>query len=167
MKRTSLFLVTLSLLAGGCASDSPYTEEQHAMDRWAVQTHQQQMIENAILAQGTLYSHHFVAHSAVLNELGERDVAVIARHYRDHPGELNVRRDHLDDALYESRLQAVRDALAEHGVDPARVELSDGLPGGDGVAAGRLLVIREAGAQRLLEQPGDYRRATESTGATR
>ena len=101
-------------------------------------------IENAIIAQHTLYSYHFIDNSSQLNELGMRDLAILSRHYKEYPGPLNISRDGVDEAIYQERITYVAGQLEKDGIDPAKITISDGMPGGRGMTASDVLQIREA-----------------------
>ena len=98
-------------------------------------------MRNAIIAQHTLYPYHFVNNSANLNELGQRDLDVLAAHFAENPGQLNIRAGGVDAGLYSSRIDTVRDRLAAGGIDMGCVSISDGMPGGDGMISERVLLI--------------------------
>jgi hypothetical protein len=98
-------------------------------------------IQNAIITQHTVYPYHFVNNSAVLNPLGQRDLAVLARHFAQNPGELNVRRGDVDPALYQSRMETVKARLAEGGVDVSRIRMYDGLAGGEGMPTSEIIEV--------------------------
>lgn len=98
-------------------------------------------IQNAIITQHTVYPYHFVNNSAVLNPLGQRDLAVLARHFSQNPGELNVRRGDVEPALYQARMETVKARLAEGGVDVSRIRMNDGLAGGEGIATSEMIEV--------------------------
>lgn len=100
-------------------------------------------IDNAIVAQHTLFPYHFEADGAALNELGQHDLKVLAAHYKDHPGPLNVRRGEAPAALYEARVAEVVKTLVAGGVAKNRVSLGNGLAGGEGMKSEQVLSIRE------------------------
>src|SRR5207249_16097 len=85
--------------------------------------------------------YHFENGSAELNELGERDLGVLADHFKSAPGDLNVHRGDAAQALYESRVKKVLERLASAGVKGGQVSVKDGLPGGDGISSERVIVI--------------------------
>ncbi|MEX0655100.1 MAG: hypothetical protein WD534_03965 [Phycisphaeraceae bacterium] len=100
-----------------------------------------QQVQNAIVTERTVYPHHFAADSPRLNALGQRQVAVLAAAFRDRPAEglsrMNLSRGEAPDALYRARVQQVHAALAQHGVEPGRIEIVDEVPGGSGIEAER------------------------------
>jgi hypothetical protein len=99
-------------------------------------------VENAIVTQHTLYPYHFVADGAQLNELGQRDAAVLARHFLDHPGLLNIRQgEGVSPELYQARVASVTTLLKQAGIEPGRVNVSDGMPGGTGLRAEKVVTI--------------------------
>jgi len=123
-------------------------EERVELDRMSradvalVQAHYDVGIRRAVIEQHTLYPYHFVANAAQLNDLGRHDLAVLAEHYQEHPGPLNVRRGETPEGLYDARVAAVRNALADAGVH-AKIDPADALPGGRGMASEKVIQILE------------------------
>jgi hypothetical protein len=101
-------------------------------------------VNQAIIAQHTVYPYHFVTSAAVLNELGQHDLQVLAAHYAEHPGQLNIRQGDAPPDLYEARRAVVMDSLVKAGVDVSRVAIGDGLPGGEGMPSEGVITILEA-----------------------
>ena len=100
-------------------------------------------VHNAIIRQHTVYPYHFVAGGNELNDLGRREVNVLAEHYKKYPGQVNVRRADTPKPLYEARVYTVVAALKQGGVDVDVVRIGDDLPGGDGMTAELVLQIIE------------------------
>jgi hypothetical protein len=148
-------LISLALVMGAAACSTvglPYgngplqaPEERTAANRAMVQSYQQEQIANAIIAQRTIFSYHFMAHTAQLNDLGRRDLGILADHYRvatkDAAGYLSLRQQDASDELYQARVNTVVTYLADRNVDTARVELGDTLAGGQGLASERVVRI--------------------------
>lgn len=146
MKRTTLIVwAGLALAALACNSPSssspstssgpPEREVNVAESKWFNDT----AIQNAIIAQHTLYPYHFITYSASLNELGEHDFCVLLDHYKNHPGPLNLRRGDAPPELHEARLQFISDRLAKAGINVGPLE--DGHPGGEGMLSEFVLTI--------------------------
>lgn len=134
-------------LGVGCQENLNDSQAGRNLDAELVNTLNNLGVENAVVAQHTLYPYHFVANGEELNELGHRDLAVLARHFTEHEGTLNVRRGEIAPELYQARLTFVIDALKEAGVDTARMVVADGMPGGEGMASERVVTILEKGFQ--------------------
>ncbi|MBZ0172435.1 MAG: membrane lipoprotein lipid attachment site-containing protein [Phycisphaerales bacterium] len=130
MKRTLFLLIAAGLLTG-CQSKHKQVADWDNQARgdtneWMLRTYFGNQVTNGIVRQHTLYPHHFVDGAARLTERGERDLAVLARHYAEYEGGVLVMpRGGLPDELYERRLAAVRVGLARGGVEPALVEIDD------------------------------------------
>ena len=60
------------------------------MHEWMVRYYSDAAIENAIIAQQAMFPYHFVEGGAQLNELGQRDLAILAEHYSKQPGTLHI-----------------------------------------------------------------------------
>ena len=140
LPRAAVAACLTACLAAGCvsydgAANMPNPDEGTRVDQRVVTSVQDAAVANAILAQHTLYSYHFVANSKDLNELGERDLAVLADFYKANPGNLNIRRGDVPAAIYDARVHAVQDALARDGVEVARVKIAAQLPPGPEMAS--------------------------------
>ena len=134
MKTAILSIALLGLLAG-CSAPEQH-ERYGAGDLLLAAS-----LQRAIVVQSTLYPYHFVPDSAELNELGQRDLLVLARHFQSHSGSLAVRRGDAGTSLADARLRAVVEALANAGVGRDHVLVRDGLPGGDGLASARVIEV--------------------------
>lgn len=100
--------------------------------------------ENAVVRQSTLYPYHFVQDSVALNSLGQADLETLAAHFSRNQGRLNLHRGDETSDLYAGRKQHVLEELALAGVPEGAVEITDGLPGGDGADSERVLGILTA-----------------------
>jgi hypothetical protein len=165
---------TARLLAGvagvaGCQNQigtGPIHDDRGAYNRWSIETVNDGAVRNAIIAQHTLYPYHFTEGSADLNELGKRDTAVLASHFRRYPGQVNLRKGSEESGLYQARTKAVADALVAGGVAPGTVKVGDGMPGGDGIDADRAVIIMDADAARLKSTSGGGGSKTPSPSGT-
>jgi len=141
-----IMLIPLLALVGltGCAREGGLVrvdDQRQNVNRWTIQTMDDESVANAVITQHTLYPYHFAANSAVLNELGERDVKILAQHYSRYPGEINLRRGREDQGMYDARVQNVTRALVAMGVDQGSLRIVDKVPGGDGVSSERALEV--------------------------
>lgn len=134
MKTTALSLVALGLLAGCHAA--PMHPASGCGDLLLAAS-----LQRALVAQSTLFPYHFVPGSSELNELGRRDLLVLAYSLQEHSGSLVVRRGDASPELAEARVRSVIAALESAGVARDHVTIHDGLPGGDGLASARVLDI--------------------------
>ena len=139
MQRWTIFM-TGFLIAGGAGCESWQVEER-TVNVEIAQSIEDMAIRNAIITQQTLYPYHFVVNGSSLNALGECELKVLASHYREHPGTLNVRKGAVPDALYGERVQRVHDTLAQAGVNTDRIQIADGMPGGDGMSSQQVIMI--------------------------
>ena len=146
MKMCNLLIVTLSLaMLVGCQREvHRHSEDRDAMNAWIVRTYQDDMVRNAVIAEHTLYSHHFLNNSVELNEMGRRDLEILAEHLAQNPGQLNLHRGGGDKKLHQQRTKHLAEALADAGVDSKRVKIQDGFAGGDGAASIRVIMALEA-----------------------
>jgi hypothetical protein len=122
-------LVLLSILVSGCQEENVNkAPDERVMNTKLMEIYSNSSIQNAIISEHTLYPYHFVKDGADLNELGRRDLAVLARHFAKNGGPLNIRRLNAPDELYEARVGVVYAALQDAGIDMARIDTSDGMP---------------------------------------
>lgn len=134
----------LAIALTGCQSASHQTvstDQRASENAWVIHDYENQAINNAIIAQHTLYPYHFLLNSEQLTELGDRDLMVLADHFMDAPGPLNIRRGNESDELYQARIDHVKSRLVNAGIDTSRVKLADDFPGGTGQSSQHALVI--------------------------
>jgi hypothetical protein len=169
--RSTLLFLVLVVLATGCTPaehrrDHPLAEnmDTQAVNAVLINSFTDSAINEAIISQHTLYPYQFETGGATLNELGRRDLKVLAAHFKDNPGQLNVRRGDAAQALYDARVNAVTSALAEGGVVKGRVSIVNSLPGGEGAYADRVLKILER-EDKAASAPRSYTGMT-GTGAS-
>ncbi len=142
MRLCALWMVGLVCgVLAGCAEEATEGKANKNLDAELVTTLNNIGVENAIITQHTLYPYHFVTDGEKLNDLGQRDFAVLAKQYKEHPGLLNIRRGEASDALYEARVASVMAGLKEAGVETSRVSVSDAMPGGTGMPSERVVTI--------------------------
>ena len=143
----ALLMIALAgstLGAMACESHPPVDpvdgKDLSTANAWLVRTYQDQQTVNGIVRQRTIYPHHFVVGTATLNNLGRRDLAVLAAHYREHPdGLINVNAGTGDYRLGHARIESIRLALAQAGVSAQVV--TNGLAHGDGVDTSHVLEV--------------------------
>jgi hypothetical protein len=152
MKPQAFALLCLALGAPACRSSYEPGGPIGTRNMWAAKEIHQASLHQAILAQSTFYPFHFVTNTSALNELGWRDLQVLAEHFVAHGGSLSVRRGNAPEELYNERVKAVQDALAAAGVEAGRVKISDSLPGGPGTTSERMLEVMENIRKELQTQ---------------
>jgi hypothetical protein len=140
---TIVALVVSCYLLTGCTEYVQEGPDRRLVNTQLVSSFGDIAMENAIISGHTLFPYHFVRNGAELNELGQRDLDVLAEHFVQNPGQLNVRRDSITTDLYKARVNVVLDRMKEAGVDTERVSVSDGMPGGPGMPSEMVLIILE------------------------
>ena len=133
------------MLMAACETAEPRYEQRASLNAWLADSIHNAAMENAIIAQHTLFRYQFVRNAALLNELGMRDLNILAAHFKQHPGRLNIRRGDVAADLYHARVKRVVEVLTKAGVDTDAIRVSDALPGGDGMPSERVLTILEGG----------------------
>jgi hypothetical protein len=147
MKRYGILVACLTCgLMVGCEQDLHKSSGGRSLDAELVNTLNNVGVENAIITQHTLYPYHFEPDGAELNGLGGRDLSVLARHFAEKSGTLNVRRGDTPVELYEARVTGVLEKLKAAGVDTSRLSISDSMPGGTGMPSERVVTILEKAA---------------------
>ena len=131
-----------ALLLIGCA-ETPKAEappiDKVEFNRSLVRVYDQEMARQAIIREMTVYGHHFDAGGSQLNELGRRDLLVIADHLKTNPGTVHLASAGVPEGLVEARRVAVREYLSGEGLPMDLIEVDAGLPGGEGGTARRVL----------------------------
>ena len=143
--RKAVLMMSLmcSVLLVGCQEQQVDTNtvDESQVNRKIVDTYSDLMIQNAIIAQHTLYPYHFVNNSAMLNGLGERDLAALTQHFQENPGQLSIQQGKTDAILYQSRAQTVYEKLLAGGVPDSKIKIISGMPGGDGIQTNAVIEI--------------------------
>ena len=140
--RTLALLTIAGMLAGAAGCEAPPERlAAYPSDEWLVSAYADDAVANAIIAQHTLYPYHFVANSDEMNDLGRHDLGILADHFKENPGQLNVRQGTEPKGVYAARLGAVVEFLKNADVDVARVRIANGIPGGAGMSADRIVKI--------------------------
>ncbi len=153
------FVVSLAALSG-CAQEPGPVAPISTGESWTAVF--DSAVNNAIISQQTLFPYHFKPDAADLNELGEKDLAVLMAHYRNHPAELRVRRGDAADGLYGQRVQAVVERLDLAGLRMDRIPIADSVAGGSGLGNEQVLVNLE----RRNTPPACSEQSSGSFGAT-
>ena len=163
MKLTTIAAVVFcGALLAGCSQNQNVqkneSKDTYVVNKEIVNALNNIGIENAIIAQHTLFPYHFVKNSAELNELGQKDLASLAKHFSRCPGDLNVRKADTPADIYQVRVNLVIDRLKKAGVPAEQIRIVDGMPGGDGMVSERVVKILDKADKTTLETT-----STEST----
>jgi len=147
MRLKEIFAMSLigAVMFCGCQEQQAGpTVDQSQVDRKIVDTYSDLMIQNAVIAQHTLYPYHFVNNSAQLNGLGERDLAALVQHFQENPGQITVQQGKTEPLLYQSRAQTVYEKLLVGGIPDNKIKIVSGMPGGDGIQSNAIIEILAA-----------------------
>lgn len=125
-----LMVVAVGAWSGGWGCEPDAAER--SVNTFIITSLQDAAVTKGVITQHALFPYHFVADTATLNELGERDVALLAEHYCEHTGTLNLPRLDTVSELYQARIAMVKGALAAAGVAADHVVFVDVLAAGDG-----------------------------------
>ena len=137
-------LCLICCVAVGCKEEKVEypVVDKGLINRALIASYSDMAMQNAIVAQRTLYPYHFKTALADLNDLGRRDLAVLAEHFGQSPWDLNIRRATESLEIYQARVEQAKQTLTEFGLDPVRISIADGLPGGRGMQTERMLTIK-------------------------
>ena len=148
MKLSMMIMTVLfCILIVGCQEKMEEGPGNHLVNSQLVRSYNDIAMQNAIVSQHTLFPYHFVTNGAELNELGQRDLAVLTSHFIKYPGKLNIRRHNTNADIYEARVNLVHARLQEAGIDMERIRISDNMPGGSGITSERILTILEQASE--------------------
>ena len=145
-KKTMIVVCLFSIIIGvGCQKEQVDTNtlDTSQVNRKVVDTYFDLAIQNAIVAQHTLYPYHFVNNGAQLNDLGQRDLSVLIEHFQDNPGQLTLQQGGTESLLYQSRAQTVYETMLAGGIPDGKIRITDGMPGGEGMASNSIIEILE------------------------
>ena len=140
---TTITIGLFCILLVGCSETIEQGQDRHLINTELINSYNDIAIQNAIIAQHTLFPYHFITNSAELNELGQRDFAVLTRHFIKHPGPLNIRRDDCSTELYQARINFILEQMEKAGLDRKQIHISDDLPAGKAMPSERIITILE------------------------
>ena len=150
------------LIAVGCANPTPSRlnapPQGQAHDAHRLQETYVPMVDNALLADMTMSSVHFVPQTAELNALGVRRLMRCASILKVYG--LTVRYDgsERDQELRQKRLGQIEAFLVASGLEPDQFAVEHGLAGGEGMTTIEAVAIRQA-----THGPGDIEITSESS----
>jgi hypothetical protein len=149
----------LTAMLAGCGHKDPYVDQNtELVDQATVDAIRTQPIDQAIIVQHTLYPYQFVEGKDGLNDLGQHDLRVIADHFREHGGPLNVQRGSESQELYNARVCYVAKFIADCGVSDKRIRIAEGMPGGAGLPS--YWVVKILAKQKPGQGSGEIQQPT-------
>jgi hypothetical protein len=140
--------VVAFFVCAGCGSKPRPPEEteihvpdQRMTNEQTLEMNFRQQTRNGTAIGGTVYPHHFIINDAKLTMVGQRQVNALLPRNEIEPVRISVPRGTASDALYEARLQTLRDHFAAAGFGEEHLAFVDELPGGDGIWSDRVMLI--------------------------
>jgi hypothetical protein len=100
------------------------------------------MADNALLANMTVSDMHFYPHRPTLNTLGQERLSRLASLIEVHGGTIRFNTDVTDGELIQGRTDAILAFLAEAGLDTSGEILVEDHPGGRGMDAREVILIK-------------------------
>lgn len=123
--------------------------------------HEQNMINNAVLADMSLAEFHFIPHSTELSGSGVKRLDRMAPMLDTYGGTVRYAGNVSDDELVKQRIAHVHEYLAMTGCNMDRVKIEPGLAGGQGMQARDALE-----KQRTMDIPADQSGAPQLLGVS-
>jgi len=122
------------------------------------------MTDNAMLADMSMSTVHFVPHQAELNANGVRRLKRYAQILKIYGGTL--RYDGVSDAagLVQGRMEQIKEFLLAQGLESDRVQIKKALAGGEGMNASEAIAVREAANFKPPDQASGGMAATPGGG---
>lgn len=149
----AISIVVICFLLVGCNEMQQNTQDTHAVNSELINSYYDMAMENAVVTQHTLYPYHFVKDGAELNELGAKDISVLAKYFLSHPGNLNIRRGECSDSIYQGRVNFVLNELKQAGVKTNQMVVADDMPAGSGMPTEKLVKILAKEGKASSPQP--------------
>jgi hypothetical protein len=112
------------------------------------------MADNALLADMTVTDIHFLPHRAALSTLGKQRLSRLVSLIEVHGGTIRFNSDIDDEELTQKRTDTILAFLAEAGVDTSGQVLVEDLPGGRGMDASEVILIKVFEASYQPEATG-------------
>ena len=152
------------LVASGCA-ERPALSRSNAPPQGQrttanpLQENYVHMVDNALLADRSMSSVHFVPQSAELNALGVRRLLRYASILEVYGGTLCYDGTEPDPDLRENRIEQIEAFLVASGLEPDQFDVEQGFAGGSDMSAMEATLIRAA-----TRGPGDVEVTGEAAG---
>lgn len=143
--RKQIGLVWATALLAGCNSPEarlnapPHGHTESTSDLQMTFVH---MTDNAMLHDMTVADMHFMPHRAKLTTLGEERLTRLAGLMEEYGGDIRFNTNLEDTGLIAQRVQAIRDFLADSGVDTTSMSITPDMPGGPGMDARESILIK-------------------------
>ncbi|HMQ14664.1 MAG TPA: hypothetical protein PKC49_01705 [Phycisphaerae bacterium] len=170
MRKAMIVAGCAALLCPGCSEPSkrlnapPHGTPYDVSDLQAPLVY---MTDNALLADMTVSDVHFLPHRPQLSGLGEERVARLISLVQAYGGTIRLSSDLDDSDLLAARGDTVRRRLADAGLDASSESLRDDLPGGRGMSAAEVVLIKvNEGTYAPKKKTGSTSAAGTTSGTT-
>jgi len=168
--RPLCLVAAVALMTCGCSNSkappepetSPLPDEPAINEKLVHLPFEQQTAAGAVTDR-TIYAHHFIGDSALLNTLGEQRIDALLDVATDRPMKVNVLDTGEPTDLHEARVAAVRERLLASGIEESRLQIVSGPPGGPGIPSG--LIVKTLQAERAAKEQGAGMTGGSSTGS--
>lgn len=167
MKSLLPWTAALALLCGGCHDPNGETEPPEMEPAEAKGDPNEpfvHMADNALLADMTVSDIHFLPHRAALNSLGEQRLRRLATLMQEHGGTIRFDTGLADKKLIEARTEKVIAFLASTGLDTTKEIVKPDLPGGQGMDANEVILIKTHEATYTPGKPGGANSGSTGSG---
>ncbi|MBU0638579.1 MAG: hypothetical protein KKB50_06920 [Planctomycetes bacterium] len=158
MKRLLVWAACVGLLGAAC--NSPNARLNAPPHGIPPATHELQgtyvyMNDNALLEDMAVSDVHFLPHRRLLNTLGEERLLRLASLVEAYGGTIRFSTALEDEALIEERTETILAFLAEAGLDTTAELLRRDLPGGRGLDANEVILIKANEATYKVKKSTD------------
>jgi hypothetical protein len=154
-------LAVVGCAGGGLKTATDIQLEHIQAMRDRSRAHQQDMIDNAVLADMSLAEFHFIPHSAELSGTGVKQLDRMAPMLDTYGGTVHYGGNMSDDELVKQRIAHVHEYLAMTGCNMDHVKIVPGLAGGTGMQARTALE-----KQHRMDAPADQNAAPQMLGVS-
>jgi hypothetical protein len=127
------------------SQESPSPQPETMTEKARVQVHDGTLVhmaDSALLADMSVSDYHFVPHRAMLTTLGQQRLSRLASLMQIYGGTVRFSTDLADEKLIDQRVETIRTFLAEAGLDVKGEKLTRDMPGGPGMDAAQVILIK-------------------------
>ena len=171
IRKAMYALATAALLAPAGCSSTAHTEQSvddqtdlADQNRLLVRMALAENVYNATAVEHAIYPKDFAPGSAKLSELGTQRVRMLIAAYTGGSGSITIVKGDETDELYDARITAIRQQLADAGLEQVCVA-KGGRVGGDGVRSDRAVLTYKRVLSDYAVKPGSSSQSGGSNGS--
>ena len=145
MNRLLVCLAATCVACSACQKPAPRLNAPphgEAENKSELQDSYAYMVDNGLLADMSISDVHFLPHRPALNTLGQERLQRLVALMQMYGGTIRFNTNESDQALVDQRMNVVKVALANEGLDTTTEVLKQDLPGGRGMDAAQAILIK-------------------------